>query len=127
MAGHLNWPGLKQVLRLERVTTRKGKTTTEIEYAITSLSAERANAAQLLDFWVGHWGIENRLHWIRDAVFGEDDCRARIGPGPQNLAALRNAGLTAMRHAGINEILPALRHQAAHAQDLLRMLRILKE
>jgi hypothetical protein len=124
LAGHLDWPGLKQVLRLERTTVKHGKTTTEIEYAITSLSAE---PSQLLAFWVGHWGIENRSHWIRDVVFGEDACRARIGHSPQNLAALRNAGIAVLRHAGINEILPALRHHAAHAEDLLKRLRILKE
>ena len=44
----------------------------ERAYAITSLPVERADAARLLSIWRGHWGIENRLHWVRDVVFGED-------------------------------------------------------
>lgn len=98
---------------------------TEIAYAITSLSAERASAADLLKFNRGHWGIENRLHWVRDVVFGEDACRAKAQHCPQNLAALRNVGLTLLRQAGINAILPTLRDFAARPLDLLRFLRIL--
>ncbi|NEP86166.1 MAG: transposase [Okeania sp. SIO2C2] len=26
----------------------------------------------------GHWGIENRLHWIKDVVFGEDTSLIRV-------------------------------------------------
>ncbi len=38
----------------------------------------------------GHWGIENRLHWVRDVTFDEDRCQVRKGYGPQVLACLRN-------------------------------------
>lgn len=127
MAAHLDWPGLKQVCRIERTVQEKGSVTTEIAYAISSLSAERANAADLLELNRGHWGIENRLHWVRDVSFGEDACRAKAEHCPQNLAALRNVGLTLMRIAGLNEILPALRTFATRPQDLLKFLRIVKQ
>ena len=35
-----------------------------------------------------HWGIENRLHWVRDVTFDEDRCRARKGAAAQILASL---------------------------------------
>ena len=105
----------------------KGCTTTEVAYAITSLSAQRASAAELLALNRGHWGIENRLHWVRDVVFGEDNCRAKAQHCPQNLAALRNVGLTLLRQAGINEILPTLRDFAAKPTDLLKFLCIMKQ
>lgn len=126
LAEFLDWPGLKQVLRLERTTLRDGQKTVEVQYAITSLSPDRADAAKILTYWVGHWGIENRLHWVRDVVFGEDDCRAKVGHSPQNLAALRNACLSLLRSQGIHEILPALRHYAMRPLDLLKLLGILK-
>ena len=47
-------------------------------------------AARLLEIWRGHWGIENRLHWVRDVVFGEDRSQVRTESAPQLLAALRN-------------------------------------
>jgi hypothetical protein len=95
LAGHLDWPGFARAIRIERTTTTNGEQTNEVSYAVTSLSAQRASAEDLLRFNRGHWGIENRLHWVRDVTFGEDGCRMRTGDGPQNLAALRNAGLFA--------------------------------
>lgn len=127
LAGHLDWPGLQQVCRLERITKAKGRETREIAYAITSLSAERATAAKLLAYNQGHWGIENRLHWVRDVSFGEDDCRAKIKHCPQNLAALRNVALTLLRRAQVNEILSTLRDFATRPTELLRFLCILKQ
>lgn len=126
LAKSLDWPGLKQVLRLERTTLRNGQKTVEVQYAITSLSPDRADAARILSYWVGHWGIENRLHWVRDVVFGEDACRAKVGHSPQNLAALRNASLNLLRLSGVKEVLSTLRHFTMRPLDLMTFLGILK-
>jgi predicted transposase YbfD/YdcC len=126
LAEHLEWPGLKQVCRLQRTTTRRGKQTVEVQYAITSVSRPRADAALLLNRWRNHWGIENRLHWVRDVTFGEDQCQVKIGHAPQNLAAFRNAAISLLRLAGIKEIAPALRDFAYQPRKLLRFLGIMK-
>jgi predicted transposase YbfD/YdcC len=68
--------------------------------AISSLSHKRADTASLIVLWRGHWGIENRLHWMRDVSFGEDKCQVKIGRGPQNLAAFRNAAISLLRLSG---------------------------
>lgn len=127
MAGHFDWPGLQQACRIERTCVQNGKTTTEVSYAITSLHPSRASAADLLSLNRGHWSIENRLHWVRDVSFGEDTCGMRTGQGPQNLAAMRNAALTAMRLSGHNAIASTLRRFATRPLDLLKMLCILKQ
>ena len=57
----------------------------------------------------GHWGIENRLHYVRDVTLGEDACRVRSDAAPQVLAALRNVVLTLLRAAGHTNIAAALR------------------
>jgi predicted transposase YbfD/YdcC len=31
-----------------------------------------------------HWGIENPLHYVLAAAFGEDECRIRKDKGPEN-------------------------------------------
>ena len=107
---HLDWPGLGQVCCVERTRRRKGKETVERAYAITSLPAERADAARLLEIWRGHWGIENRLHWVRDVVFGEDQSQVRTESAPQLLAALRNLAIGMLRLCGVKNIAAALRH-----------------
>jgi len=88
---HQKWPGLKQGFELTRKRTIKGETTVEVIYGITSLPETEANAKRLLELTRGHWGIENRLHYVRDVTLGEDGCRVRKGSGPQVLAAVRNA------------------------------------
>ena len=67
-------------------------------------------AARLLEIWRGHWGIENRLHWVRDVVYGEDLSQVRSGSAPQLLAALRNLVIGVLRLSGVKNISAALRH-----------------
>lgn len=91
---YLDWPGVGSVMRLTRETTRAGKTTTEVAFAISSKKRSSLSARDALAIIRAHWGIENRLHWIRDVVFGEDACRVRSRNAPQVLASLRNAVVT---------------------------------
>ena len=120
------WTGLAQVLQLERTTHRDGNTTREVEYAITSLSPDRASAAELLTLWRGHWGIENREHWVRDTHWREDRCRVRLGRGAHNLAAFRNAAINLLRLAKTTNLAAALRENAYRVERLFAKLGILK-
>lgn len=115
-----------QVCRLERTTRSKGRTTVEIEYAVSSVSRDRADAALLLSHWRGHWGIENRLHWVRDVSFGEDKCQVKKGHGPENLSVFRNAAINLLRLAGCKEIAVALRDFCYCPRKLLQFLGIMK-
>ena len=72
---------------------------------------------------VGNWGIENRLHCVRDVTFGEDGCRMRSGDGPKNMASLHNAGIPALRFKDVKGIASTLRDFATRPWDLLRFLR----
>lgn len=122
---YLDWPHLGQVCATVRRITRKGRTRTEVSYAVTSLAPDRADAARLLHLWRGHWGIENRLHYVRDVTFGEDTCQVRTGAAPQVLAALRNTAIGTLRRAGHANIAAALRSFAARPLDALRLLGLL--
>jgi predicted transposase YbfD/YdcC len=117
---------MAQVCKLERVTQRKGHRTVEVEYAITSAPRGRANAGDLLSWWRGHWGIENQLHWVRDATFGEDHSRIRTGHAPEIFAALRNATISVLRLQDVTNVAAALRHYAYRVTDLLKVVGILK-
>jgi Transposase DDE domain len=41
-----------------------------------------------------HWGVENRLHWVLNAVLHEDRTRNRNDNSAYNLAILRQMALT---------------------------------
>jgi hypothetical protein len=121
-----HWPGLAQVLKLERTTHRGGKETREVHFAITSLPPSRANPAGLLALWRGHWGIENRAHWPRDVHWREDQCRVRHARGAHNLAAFRNAAINLLRLAQVPNLAAALRENAYRVDRLFARLGILK-
>ena len=81
MLGYIDWPGLQQVFRLERLATYKksGKRRHEIVYGVTSLSSAAANPARLLGLCRQHWHLENKSHWVRDVTFDEDRSQVRCG------------------------------------------------
>jgi predicted transposase YbfD/YdcC len=122
--GYLDWPHFKQAIRIKRTRVVKGERSEEYSFFITSLSREQANARDLLSLQRGHWGIENRLHWVRDVTMGEDKCRAKSGCIPQNLAAFRNAALTLLRSQGYKEIASTLRQLAANPRKLVAILKL---
>lgn len=91
------------------------------------MSRERADARQLLTWWRGHWDIENRLHWVRDTAYREDQCRVRDGTAAHNLATFRNAAINLLRLNGITNITAALRQNAYQVTHLLTKLGIIKK
>ena len=122
----LSWPGLAQICRLQRETVRDGKTVREVQYAITSLTPERADPAKLLKLWRSHWGIENRVHWVRDTLWQEDRCRVKNPTGGHNLAAFRNAAINLLRLANTSNLTAAVRENAYRVDRLLPKLGIMK-
>lgn len=120
------WPGLEQVIRLERITKHKGHLTTEVQYAITSLSRPQADASDLLKLWRSHWGIENRLHWVRDTLWQEDRCRIKNPIGGHNMAAFRNAAINLLRLAKVPNLAAAVRENAYRTDRLFARLGIMK-
>lgn len=87
-------------------------------YLITSAGFETASPQVLAEFVRGHWGIENRLHWVRDVTFDEDHSQVRTGNSPQIMASLRNAAITLLRLAGYSNIAAAL-HEHAYRPSVL--------
>jgi hypothetical protein len=118
---YLNWPGLKQVCRIERQRTVNGLTSLEIVCAITSLGRREASAPRLLRIARQHWQIENCLHYVRDVSLGEDACRVRSGSAPQLLAGLRNAVIRLIRGTGAKYIPRALQRFAAKPLEALAL------
>jgi predicted transposase YbfD/YdcC len=105
------FPGARQVFRLRRDTggldgVRTGK---EIIHGIVSVNADQAGPAHLNHYARGHWVVENRLHWIRDVTFHEDDSQLRTGTAPRALATFRNLALNTFRLAGRANIAHARR------------------
>jgi predicted transposase YbfD/YdcC len=119
---HSKWPGLRQGFELTRKRTIQGETTCEVVYGITSLQQDEANAQKLLELTRGHWGIENRLHYVRDVTLGEDGCRVRKGSAPQVLAAVRNAVIHLLAGVDAASTAAAIRRLNNHPEEALALL-----
>ena len=117
-----DWPKLAQVVRVERERRIKGETTVEVSYYITSLDRERADATRLGELIRAHWGIENRLHYVRDVTWGEDACRVRKGRGPEVLAALRNTANYLLGRVKAPSKAAATRRFAAHPHEAIHLV-----
>jgi predicted transposase YbfD/YdcC len=117
-----SWPFVAQVAELTRTVITAGKTTTEVVYLITTLAASKASPEHLLDLNRGHWSIENRTHYVRDVIFGEDRSRLRSGNAPQILAAFRNLAITLIHRFGFSQIRATRRHFASCPQQALALL-----
>lgn len=121
LQGYLEWPGHRQVMKLESWRSIKGKDTRQVRYAITSLGPQ-ASPERLLRLLRGHWGIENGLHYVRDVTLGEDSSQVRTGSAPYMMAALRNLVVGILRLRGATNIAATLRNIGWQPNGALHLL-----
>lgn len=88
------WAGCSTIGKVERNRTRKGKTSTEVCYYITSLELDVEKFSRSVR---EHWGIENGLHLSLDVVFEEDKHRYQDKIGAANLSLLRKVALAILK------------------------------
>jgi predicted transposase YbfD/YdcC len=123
-ADGVEFPGAAQVFLIRRDTFdhQGNHLTKEIVHGITSLTAEQAGPELIAHLIRAHWGIENKIHWVRDAVWREDDQHAYAGSGAQVMATLRNLALGLLRLAGISQIKRTLERIAADRTRILPIM-----
>jgi len=52
----------------------------------------------------GHWGIENRLHWVKDEIHKEDKNKIRCGTGPVAASIFSSIAINIHRKNGNDSI-----------------------
>ena len=82
------WPGLQGIGAIFCQIEENGKKSNQAHYFIYSYKG--MTASQILDAKRSHWGIENKLHWVLDMQFREDESRARTDNSAENLNVLRH-------------------------------------
>lgn len=117
-ADGIDFPNAAQILRVVRY--RGGldgqRTTKEVVFVITSLTAEQADVHALATLIRQHWHVENGIHYVRDVSFGEDRSHARTGNLPAVLACIRNTVIAALRLTGATTI-PRARRWASQTPE----------
>jgi len=120
----IGFPYAKQVIRItrERLVNATGQSSVEVIHAVCSLPFEDARPATIVGWLRQHWGIENRVHWVRDVTFDEDRHHAHTGNSAQILATVRNTAINLHRLAGADNIAEACRATALTADRRLDLL-----
>ncbi len=97
--GQLPWPNVATVIRIDRVRTDKNGTSRTTAYFITDRPA--TDGTRLLGLACrAHWSIENKLHWVRDVVFREDQSLRHIGNLPVIFSACFSIAIAAAARLG---------------------------
>ena len=124
LQGYLDWPGAKQVFKLERrfIRLADGQVTQERVFGITSLTAAEASPERLLGLIRSHWGIENGLHYRRDETLREDWCHLKPGQAPRAMAAINNLIVGLILHLGWRNLPAARRYFDAHPTEAQRLM-----
>lgn len=121
---YLDWTGLGQVFRLQRVVhhLKTKRLTYEVVFGITSLRPEHASPQALLAYTQSHWHIENRLHYVRDVSFHEDACQIRQPHRQHLLATLNNLVIGLIRQCDFDFIPQARRYFSLHFIEAFHLL-----
>jgi predicted transposase YbfD/YdcC len=92
--GELRLPGVTTIIKVRARTELNDRCRADTRYYISSATLTAQEAAQAVR---GHWAIENRLHWVLDVVFGDDQARLRTGHGAKNMAVVRHFAINLVR------------------------------
>jgi predicted transposase YbfD/YdcC len=100
------------VVRNERLIKKTGESSLEPHYYLSSVVPEQYGPEQWLHLIRGHWGgVENRNHWRRDALMGEDRSRSRNPNLLANIALIRNSLLALLADHYPDQSLPQIREE----------------
>ena len=115
------WSSIKTIIRVKSERQLKYKTEFSTRYYISDLTESAFDFYQRIR---GYWGVENKVHYVRDVTQGEDRSRIRTKPLPQILAIARNLALNLYRDAGFDNMAQAQRKcqfSLKHIASLFRM------
>jgi predicted transposase YbfD/YdcC len=112
---------VKTIIRVTRHTWLRSAATGlwdqrgEVAYYLSSATDLTPTACG--DAIRGHWGIENRNHYVRDVSCNEDKCRIRDNPGI--MARARSFALNILRKNRVTNVASALWNGALSLDHIL--------
>lgn len=116
----LEWKNLQRVILVHRVRTEKSQRVEKSAFFIADISLK---AQEFHEGIRGHWGIENRLHWVKDVIHKEDTNRIKKENAPLNRAVLSTMAINVHRKNGHQSITYGQTKFAADVYKLFDLIR----
>ncbi|WP_162426904.1 ISAs1 family transposase [Pontibacter pudoricolor] len=110
-----NWPALNTFLK---VGSRGKVAYRKVSYYISDLQGQASGFAAGIQ---GHWAIENKLHWVKDALLAEDKNKAKKGNGPAVLSLIRGFAIRALAKSTL-PVLQTIRMVTNKPSKILELL-----
>lgn len=87
LTGKEGWSGLNGIGCIYSEVEENGHKSKQNHYFIYSCKGLTAN--EIMKYKRSHWSIENKLHWVLDMTFREDESRAKKDNSAENFNVLR--------------------------------------
>lgn len=98
---HKSCKNLKSIIKVERGGFRDSHFSKQVVYYVSSLSRSAKIMAEQIR---GHWGIENKLHWVKDVIFQEDKMAITDFQAATNFSILTTIAMNFFRILGFFSI-----------------------
>lgn len=96
------WAGIREVVHVISTGKRNKIQYQEDRYYISSIKYPNA---KLLNSGIrSHWGIENKLHWVKDVILNEDKSMVLDLDRSGNMSLIRNIVINLYRISGYTSI-----------------------
>lgn len=115
-----SWKNLSKFIKVLRQTTEKKSRTSQLTYFISDLNMSAVDFHKGIR---GHWGIENRLHWVKDVVHREDSNGIRKKNAPLNIAVFSTITINLHRKNGNLSITYGQIKFGANVKELFNLIR----
>lgn len=99
---YADWYGIKKVIHVVSKGKRKNKEYLENRYYISSSTLQ---SAKIYNTGIrGHWGIENKLHWVKDVILNEDKSMVIDLARSGNMSIIRSIVINVYKMSGYHSI-----------------------
>ncbi|MFK7979297.1 MAG: ISAs1 family transposase [Saprospiraceae bacterium] len=114
------WKGLIRFIHVHKNTIIKEREVHADRFYISS------NPKTYADFYhygiLGHWSIENSLHYVKDVIHGEDSNQIRKDNGPVNSAVFSSIAINIHRKNGNQSISEGQMKFSSNVKELMIFL-----
>jgi predicted transposase YbfD/YdcC len=114
------WVGVHSIIKIFRSGTR-GNHDYESDSATYYISSLPPTSSLIPQGIRRHWGIENRLHWVKDVVTHEDNSPQLHGKASTNISLIKSWVINLLRVHGFDSMTEAISYLSHNLPLLLSL------